>query len=106
MVTGVGIVREFDAEQGWGVIDGANVPGGCWVHFSAIAGHGYRRLTAGQRVSFRSEAVRDQDDYRFRATLVWPVGEQAPEAPEIAVRESSSAYSSVLSVTFSPAAES
>jgi len=32
-----GTVREYDADEGWGVIDAPSVPGGCWVHFSAIA---------------------------------------------------------------------
>jgi len=34
-------VREFYPDEGWGVIDGPDVPGGCWVHFSAIAVAGY-----------------------------------------------------------------
>nr|WP_082159569.1 cold shock domain-containing protein [Micromonospora sp. HK10] len=46
-MTSVGSVRSFDPAEGWGVIDGADVPGGCWVHFSALAMEGYRTLTAG-----------------------------------------------------------
>jgi CspA family cold shock protein len=51
------VVREYHADEGWGVIDGPTVPGGCWVHFSAIAMAGYRQVAAGRRVSFRAEAV-------------------------------------------------
>jgi len=55
----VGVVRGFDAAEEWGVIDGPDVPGGGWVHFSAIAMEGYRLLRRGQRVSFaRRRAIR------------------------------------------------
>jgi CspA family cold shock protein len=46
-----GIVRWWDGEEGWGVVDGPEVPGGCFVHFSNIVGTGYRVLTEGQRVT-------------------------------------------------------
>lgn len=52
-----GVVRDFRAEVGWGVVDGPDVPGGCWVHFSAIVMGGYRQLTPGQRVSFHAEVA-------------------------------------------------
>jgi cold shock protein len=68
-----GVVRDFRADEGWGVVDGPDVPGGCWVHFSAIMMGGYRRLTRGQWVSFHAE-VADQDGFEFRATTVWPDG--------------------------------
>lgn len=29
-----GVVREWYPEQGWGVVDSSQTPGGCWVHFS------------------------------------------------------------------------
>ena len=31
-----GTVRVWHAEEGWGVIDSAETPGGCWTHFSAV----------------------------------------------------------------------
>jgi cold shock protein len=65
-----GIVRTFDPDVGWGVIDGPDVPGGCWVHFSAIAADGYRQLADGQPVSFIAEEV-SQDGFAFRAVKVW-----------------------------------
>lgn len=95
----IGTVRAFDPDEGWGVLDGPGVPGGCWVHFSAIAASGFRQLTAGQRVAFRAEAA-EQDGFAFRATKVWTGG-----AEPIAVHPEpggDSAYSSVLTLTFDP----
>jgi CspA family cold shock protein len=67
-----GTVRWFDGEQGWGVIDSAEVPGGCFVHFSNIVGEGYRNLNDGQRVVFTFEEPGfKQDGYDFRALQVW-----------------------------------
>jgi CspA family cold shock protein len=79
-VTSVGIVREFHPDEGWGVVDGADVPGGCWVHFSAIAVDGFRQLAAGQQVWFRAEAA-DQNGYRFRAVKVWAGDVEPVDAP-------------------------
>jgi cold shock protein len=71
--TVVGVVRTFDADEGWGVIDALEVPGGCFVHFSSIEMDGYRALTAGQRVRFRYEHLDFlQDGCRYRALAVWP----------------------------------
>jgi CspA family cold shock protein len=47
-----GIVKWFNAEKGYGFIQ---VEGGgpdVFVHFSAIAGGGYRSLEEGQKVEF------------------------------------------------------
>ena len=67
-----GIVRWFDGEQGWGVIDSPEVPGGCFVHFSNIVGEGYRNLNDGQRVVFTFEEPGfKQDGYDFLALQVW-----------------------------------
>jgi CspA family cold shock protein len=70
------------------------------VHYSAIAGNGYRALTAGQEVSFRSEAVLDQDGYKYRAVKVWPRSEPEPPycAPDRAGNEG--AYQSSLTIVF------
>ncbi|GAA1478826.1 hypothetical protein GCM10009623_32720 [Nocardioides aestuarii] len=43
-------VREWNAEQGWGVLDSAETPGGCWAHFSVIDMQGLKRLRRGQLV--------------------------------------------------------
>jgi CspA family cold shock protein len=96
-MTSVGSVRTFDADEGWGVIDGPDVPGGCWVHFSAIAMEGYRELAPGQQVSFRAEAAR-QDGFDYRAVKVWTGGGEPPEQNQ--THGSSAAYHSSLMLTF------
>lgn len=96
-MTSVGSVRTFDADEGWGVIDGPDVPGGCWVHFSAIAMAGYRELKPGQRVSFSAEAA-SQDGFAFRAVKVWTGDAEPPGQP--GREESSAAYQSRLTLTF------
>jgi CspA family cold shock protein len=96
-MTSVGSVRTFDADEGWGVIDGPDVPGGCWVHFSAIAMEGYRVLAPGQQVSFRAEAA-SQDGFAYRAMKVWTSGIEPPDQPQ--THGSSAAYHSSLTLTF------
>jgi len=98
----VGSVRSFFPDEGWGVIDGPDVPGGCWVLFSAIAADGYRQLAVGERVCFIAEAV-SQDGFDFRAVKVW-TGDVEPRLAEPAPNESapdeSGAYHSSLTLTF------
>ncbi|MFI7545395.1 cold-shock protein [Actinoplanes sp. NPDC049599] len=91
-----GTVREYHADEGWGVIDAAETPGGCWVHFSAIAEPGYRALSPGQAVSFRA-APAHQDGYAHVAVKVWTGDEEPPEVVPEAVR--SVAYESTLTLT-------
>ena len=68
-----GVVQWFDADQGWGVIDAPEVPGGCFVHFSSIEMPGYRQLRAGRRVRFTLERPGSlQDGCPYRAQAVWP----------------------------------
>lgn len=69
----VGVVRSFDPDAGWGIIDAPEVPGGCFVHFSNIEMNGYRALTAGQRVRFTYERPGFlQDGCPYRALVVRP----------------------------------
>ncbi|MBB2948802.1 CspA family cold shock protein [Actinoplanes lutulentus] len=98
-MTSEGTVRAFNADEGWGIIDGPDVPGGCWVSFSAIVMDGYRELTPGQRVSFRAEPA-DQDGFAYRALKVW-AGSTEP-ADEAATENRSVAYRSTLTLTFDP----
>ncbi|MFE3445994.1 three-Cys-motif partner protein TcmP [Nocardia sp. NPDC059180] len=65
-----GTVREWRVEEGWGVIDSASTPGGCWAFFTSVKSD-KRHLVTGERVSFEWEPA-DQDGYRFRAVGVWP----------------------------------
>jgi len=68
-----GTVKWFDADEGWGVIEAAEVPGGCFVHFSNVETAGYRQLHAGQQVHFTFEQPGFlQDGYSYRALAVWP----------------------------------
>lgn len=70
-----GVVRSYDDEEGWGVIDSAETPGGCFVHFSNIVGVGYRSLRAGERVTLTFDRPGfKQDGYDFRALQVWREG--------------------------------
>ena len=47
-----GTVKWFSNEQGYGFNARGNGEADVFVHFSAIAGDGYKSLTEGQRVSF------------------------------------------------------
>lgn len=49
-----GTVKWFNRTKGFGFIGQPNGPD-VFVHYSAIAGEGYRNLSAGQAVSFRVE---------------------------------------------------
>jgi CspA family cold shock protein len=98
----LGVVRVYNVDEGWGVIDGPAVPGGCWVHFSAIAAEGYRPLASGQQVWFRAEAEA-QDGFAYRAVKVW-IGDTEPDDQRRDVVESD-AYHSTLDLTFDESPE-
>ena len=69
----VGVVKWFAADEGWGVLEAPEVPGGCFVHFSSTEMPGYRQLHAGQRVRFTFERPGFlQDGYSYRTLAVWP----------------------------------
>jgi CspA family cold shock protein len=68
-----GIVRVWHSDDGWGVIDSTETPGGCWASFGVVAMEGFRELEAGLDVEFEWETV-EQDGYAFRATRAWPTG--------------------------------
>jgi cold shock protein len=73
-MTSRGSVRVWHAAEGWGVLDSADTPGGCWAHFSSVLVPGYRTLDDGAAVEFTFEAA-EQDGYAFRAVETWPAGE-------------------------------
>ena len=60
------VVREWQDDEGWGVVDCAATPGGCWVHFSAIEMIGFHLLQPGQQVRLRWEPAR-QNGFAFGA---------------------------------------
>jgi CspA family cold shock protein len=92
-----GTAREWHDDLGWGVVDSAATPGGCWAHFSSVAVSGYRSLRPGQAVSLEYESF-DQDGFQFRALRVWPSGMTPYEA--LLQDGSSPAYHSKLDLTF------
>ncbi len=61
-----GSVREWHDEEGWGVLDSPETPGGCWAHFSSLSMHGYRKAAPGQRVTFTHQRS-PQDGYDYLA---------------------------------------
>jgi CspA family cold shock protein len=94
-----GIIREWHADEGWGVVDCPGAPGGCWVHFGAVVMAGYRELSPGQVVSVEHEPA-DQDGYRYRAVSARPEGtpDDLPDVPPGSER--SAAYRSSLRLWF------
>lgn len=64
-----GVVRLWSNEDGWGVIDSPETPGGCWTHASVVAG--LTRLRPGAPVLLEAEEGA-QDGFDFRAIQVWP----------------------------------
>lgn len=69
----IATVREWHDEDGWGVLDSPETPGGCWGHFSAIETDGFGTLSAGQKVDLTWEAPGfPQDGYDYRAVSIVP----------------------------------
>ncbi|OZM77693.1 cold-shock protein [Pseudonocardia sp. MH-G8] len=69
-----GVVREWHRDDGWGVIESPETPGGCWVLYSHIDMRSPAELAVGQQVEFTFEQVTSQDGYRWRAITVLPDG--------------------------------
>jgi CspA family cold shock protein len=70
------VVEWWSDDEGWGALaESDEAPGGVFVHFSAIQMDGYKTLRAGQQVDAVVEGPLpfDQDGYRYRATVVWPL---------------------------------
>lgn len=73
-------VREWYADEGWGVLESPETPGGCWVHFSVIESRPiesqastykttYKTLTVGESVELEWGSP-GQDGFDFRARAV------------------------------------
>jgi cold shock protein len=67
----VGFVSAWNDDEGWGVIDAPETPGGCFVHHANIVATGYRTLVPAEKVHFTFEQVVNQDGYHYRAMGVW-----------------------------------
>jgi cold shock protein len=89
-------VRVWHDAEGWGVVDSAETPGGCWVHVSHVLVPGYRALQAGQEVELEHEAP-GQDGYAYRAVALWVMG-AAPVEPTVG--PPGAACTSTLTLTF------
>ena len=97
-----GIVRSWVDEEGWGVIDSLETPGGCWAHYSHLSMAGFRTLSAGDTVRLEWESPGFlQDGFAFRSVRVSPLGEGP--APADRPQDASAAYRSTLTSTFDEA---
>ncbi|MEU2742698.1 cold shock domain-containing protein [Streptomyces sp. NPDC007095] len=66
-------VREWSDEEGWGVLDSPETPGGCFGHYADIQAPGFRTLSPGQQVDLTWEAPGfKQDGYDYRAVSIIP----------------------------------
>ena len=98
----IGQVRDWNDEEGWGVLDSAGTPGGCFVHMGSIRMEGYRTLRPGATVHFESEPAR-QDGYDFFATAVWPEGVEPGSPDPVPPEGPGPGYSSSLEIDGRPA---
>ena len=64
-----GTVRQWNDDDGWGVIDTDAAPGGIWTHFGVIRTNGYATLNEGEQVEVEWE-VGEQDGFNHRAISV------------------------------------
>jgi CspA family cold shock protein len=88
-----GTVRFWHRDEGFGVIDSPDTPGGCWAHFSHLwndalpqagpdeiieVSGGFRELFEGETVDFEW-AQPGQDGYPFLAVTVRPHHRPLPQ---------------------------
>jgi cold shock protein len=67
-------VRFWRDDEGWGVLDSPETPGGCWASFAFIEMPGYRKLSNGQTVELEWEvpAGVDYEGWPYFASRVTP----------------------------------
>jgi CspA family cold shock protein len=91
-----GVIRLWHEDDGWGVVDAPQTPGGCWASFSTLAAAAFWEPQEGEPVEFEFE-VFPQDAFAYRAMRMWPFGtapvDRTPEAP-------GSAFGSAFTVEF------
>jgi cold shock CspA family protein len=51
-------VRVWHDDQGWGIVESEDTPGGCWVHFSHIVSPRYRTLRPGSGLMLEMDGAR------------------------------------------------
>lgn len=86
-MTSMGRVREWHPDEGWGVIDSAETPGGCWAHYAMVRIDGHKELSTGAEVHFTFEEA-EQDGFAYRVVAVWPAG-ATPTAEPTPITDSS-----------------
>ena len=95
-----GTVGSWSDDAGWGVLTSEATPGGCFAHYSAILGDGYRSLRPGDTVRFTFERA-DQDGYAYRAEEVWPANGPKPSPMEPQkLSPPGPGYRSTLTITY------
>ena len=92
-----GVVREWHHEEGWGVLDSPETPGGCWVLYAMIDMPRPVSVDVGQEAWFSYEEG-PQDGFDWRAIRVRPAG--TPSGPVIEPSPPSAAYRSWLTLSF------
>ena len=92
------VVRDWNDEDGWGVLDSDATPGGCWTHYSALDMDGYASAKPGQKAVLVYERA-NQDGYDWRAVRVRLDGVPARTVPATPSIGPSSAYGSSLEIT-------
>jgi CspA family cold shock protein len=69
-----GTVKEWNDDEGYGVLVSPEVPAEVWAHFIHIQGQeGYRSLNAGDAVEFEFREP-GQDGYSYAAVWVRRIG--------------------------------
>jgi len=96
-VTTAGTVRFWQAQDGWGIIDSEQTPGGCWAHCSVVAVDGYKTLKPGQAVVLEWEPGQ-QDGFSYRALRAWPA-DRNPAATQFTPPAAPQGYCSTLTIT-------
>ncbi|SDT57067.1 phosphotransferase [Actinoplanes derwentensis] len=91
-----GVVRFWHPDEGWGVIDADETPGGCWAFFGAAAMPGYVSFAAGDVVALEWAAP-GQDGWPYRAVRFWPYGAEPVERRSF---PGGAGYHSTLTLTF------
>jgi cold shock protein len=86
-MTSTGTVKFWHRDEGWGVIDCADTPGGCWANFAAIwsdikptagpgesVSSGFLELFPGEHVTFawKELTLSNRFGYEFIASWVHP----------------------------------
>ena len=95
-----GVVRKWSDDEGWGVLDLDETPGGCWAHYSGLEIVGLKLLHVGQSVDVEWEKA-DQDGFAFRAHRVRLTGAPpyADESRPLPEPDSPTAFGSTLELS-------